>query len=90
MNYNFTDHYLHEVSPHKDTIVITGATGFIGKHLVAELLRLGGFRRAFEAIRISPRAIFSLRVLKMLANGLLNQLAHRVLWTFRNCLNLIR
>lgn len=26
------------------TIAITGATGFIGKHLVAELLRLGGFR----------------------------------------------
>lgn len=27
-----------------NTIAITGASGFIGKHLVAELLRLGRFR----------------------------------------------
>lgn len=40
MNYDYTA----VASPHKDTIAITGAFGFIGKHLVAELLGLGDFR----------------------------------------------
>lgn len=33
-----------EINSSVKTIAITGTSGFIGKHLVAELLRLGNFR----------------------------------------------
>ena len=56
--------------------------------IVAQLhLRSGrygaGFLQIYQAILRSPRMLFSLRVLRMLANGFFNRFGHKLLWTIR-------
>lgn len=60
--------------------------------MVAQLhLRSGrygmGFMQICVAISLSPKTFFSLRVLRMLANGIFNRFAHKLLWTIKNHLS---
>lgn len=62
------------------------------RFVVAQMhLRAGRYKSAFlqigKAIRMSPRTFFSLRVLRMLANGLFNRWGHKVLRMIKNYLN---
>ena len=60
--------------------------------LVAQLhLRAGRHReaasRVMRGMLISPRTLCSVRVIRMLANGLFNRHFHRILWMIKNGLN---
>ena len=62
--------------------------------VVAQLhLRSGrygaGFLQIYKSIFISPRTLFSVRVLRMLANGVFNRLGHKFLRDVKNCLNYV-
>jgi glycosyltransferase involved in cell wall biosynthesis len=60
--------------------------------LVAQLhLRSGRYKEAAsrikQAIFLSPKALLSVKVLRMLVNGLLNRPLHKMLWMIKNRLN---
>ena len=52
-------------------------------HVRAGRLRLGG-RRIRGALRLSPAAVLSPPVLRMVMNALFNRLGHRVSWAIRD------
>lgn len=63
------------------------------RFLVAQLhLRAGrylaGLLQIYRATLMSPRTLFSLRVQRMLANGLVNRFGHKLLWAIKNRMNL--
>lgn len=43
-----------------------------------------GVLQIYKAIILSPRTFFTLKVQRMLANGLFNRLGHKLLWSIRN------
>ena len=74
-------------------IIVSRNESFASANLLAAQLHLRAGRhkdaasRIMQAILISPRTLFSVRVLRMLANGLFNRHIHKILWMIKNFLN---
>ena len=74
-------------------IILARSRSFASANIVAAQfhLRSGRYKDALlkvkNAIVMSPRTLLSLRVLRMLGNGLVNRPLHRMLWSIKSCVN---
>lgn len=86
------DKYYHRPDLPAEIVAAKNQSFSSANVLVAQLhLRSGRYKEAAsrikQAIYLSPHTLLSVKVLRMLANGLSNRLFHKMLWMIKNRLN---